>query len=327
MNAYIEKESLRSLISQRNDARYEECLRMLKRNLKLNFSFSKADAHADPAIRTWLVGLTTGALAPRPEYDSTFPNPDVQLSLKDISSDCDKTVERLCAIYLLDDKEPQRMATAMLVSYCGNELDTLSKLYVKEESQEYEDEPSAASIGSWRVLSAYSTPCTDILISDRYLLSHRSLLSRNLRTIINTLVQKTHNLSVNIVIMVEQNSIDPDIDLDDLSEIIKRDVEDVVGKEPNVTFVLCRQHRTPLFHDRLILTNYRAITSGDSFNYFNERGEVKTGGFGIMVSSLAKRSNYVKEKVIETYCCQLERDVAGAIVQGDKKSNFLKQFR
>lgn len=319
MNAYIEIESLRSLISQRNDDRYDECLRMLKRNLNLNFSFSKAEAMADPSIQSWLIGLTSGAIAKKPTWDCDYPDPEEELSLDGINS-----IDQLCAVYLLDDAEPQSMASAMLVSCCGKELDTLSQLYVKEEIQEFEIEPNAAMIGNWRALGEYTTPCTDILISDRYLLSRRSLLGRNLHTIINTLVKKTHNLSVNIVIIVEQNSIDPDIDLDELSEAIKQDVEDKVGKEPNVTFALCaQQHGHQLFHDRLILTNYRAITSGDSFNYFNEHGRVRTGGFGITISSLAKRCNYVQDKVIDTYCSQLKRDVDGAIVRGDKKSNFL----
>lgn len=299
MNAYIEIESLRSLIGNRSDDRYGECMRMLKRNLNLNFLFSKAEALSDPAIQNWVKELTYGSIAPKPNWESDYPDPENELSLDHV------TVDKLCAIYLLDDERPQTLSEAMLVSYCGHELDTLSQLYVREEIQEFEYEPAPTQIGSWKNLGSYTAPCTDILISDRYILSRKSLLGRNLYQIINTLVRKTRNLPINIVLFVEHNSIDPDLDLDDVSDTIKESVEEIVGKEPNVTFVLC-PHRPgqPVFHDRLILTNYRAITSGDSFNYFNEKGNVRTTGYGITISSLAKRCNYVQEKVIDTYCSQ-----------------------
>lgn len=318
MNAYIEIESLRSLISQRNDERYDECLRMLKRNLNLNFLFSKAEALADPALQNWIVGLTSGAIAQKPKWDSEFPDPNDELKLDNI------TVDKLCAVYLLDDTEPQPLANAMLVGYYGHELDTLSQLYVRTDIQEYEYEPAPYQIVSWRSISAYTAPCTDILISDRYILSKKSLLERNLYQIINAIVKKTRNLAVNIVLFVESNSIGFDVNLETVSDTIKQNVEDIVGEEPNVTFVLCTQRPgRQLFHDRLILTNYRAITSGDSFNYFDERGNVRTGGFGITISSLAKRCNYVQEKVIKTYCDHLKNDASLAVFHGDRKSNFL----
>lgn len=319
MNAYIEFESLRSLIRQRNDARYDECLRMLKRNLNLNFLFSKTEAMGDPLIQSWILGLTSGAIANKPKWECDYPDPEVELSMDGI-----RTIDQLCAIYLLDDEEPQPMANAMLVSCCGHELDTLSKLYVRMEIQEYEYEPSASSLGNWRNLISYTTPCTDILISDRYILSRRSLLGINLYQIITTLVRKTRGLSINIVLIVERNSIGQDVDIEEVGDTIKEKVEEIVGVEPKVTFVLCApQYGRQLFHDRLILTNYRAITSGDSFNYFNEQGRVKTGGFGITISSLAKRYNYVQEKVQNIYCSQLRDEVTHGFVIGDKKSNFL----
>ncbi len=317
MNAYIEIESLRSFISQRQDKRYGECMRMLKRNLILNFSFSKSEALADPSIQNWMKELTSGAIAPKPKWDSGYPDPSDELTLDNIS------VDKLCAVYLLDDDEPQHLASAMLVGHCGHELDTLSQLFVLPETQEYSCRLNATKINSWKNISFYSAPCTDILISDRYILSNKSLLSRNLYQIINAVVRKTHNLQINIVLFVERDSIGLDVDLEKVGETIKQNVEEIVGEEPNVTFVLCKQHRDPLFHDRLILTNYRAITSGDTFNYFNENGNVKTGGFGITIESLADSCSYVQETVIDTYCKQLKKDIPYALVWGDKKSNFL----
>ena len=208
MNAYIEIESLRSLISQRHDERYGECMRMLKRNLTLNFSFSKAEALADPAIQNWVKELTFGSIAPKPNWDSTYPDPKNELSLDGI------TIDKLCAIYLLDDESPQPLAKAMLVSCCGHELDTLSKLYVRTDIQEFDDQLPPAKLRCWKNIAPYTTPCTDILIVDRYILTDKKLLSRNLYPIINSLVSKTKDKCINIVLVVERNSIHFDINLD-----------------------------------------------------------------------------------------------------------------
>lgn len=319
MNAYIEKESLRSLISQRKDERYGECLRMLKRNLNLNFLFSKADALSDPAIQNWMIELTSGAIAKKPNWDSTYPDPDKELTLDGI------TIDKLCAVYLLDDVEPQQLANAMLVGYWKHELETLSKLYVNTEEQDFDNQLSPSTIRNWNNIAKYTAPCTDILIVDRYILSDKRLLSKNLFPIIKALISQTKDLPVNIVLVVEKNSIDSNIDLDTLSDSIKSIVEEKVGEEPNVTFMLCATHLgDQLFHDRLILTNYRAITSGDSFNYFNQEGRIRTGGFGVTITSLAKRYSYVQEQVINTYCEKIQKEIAYAYIRGDKKSNFLK---
>lgn len=317
MNAYIEIESLRSLISQRNDERYDECLRMLKRNLNLNFSFSKSEALADPSIQNWMKELTSGAIAPKPKWDSEYPDPSDELTLDNI------TVDKLCAIYLLDDEKPQHLASAMLVGYCGHELETLWQLYVRPERQKYDCDLNPEQISSWKNISTFLAPCTDILISDRYILSNNSLLNRNLYQIIIAIVKKTKHLPINIVLFIERDSIGLGVELNIVSDTIKQKVEEIVEKEPNVTFVLCKKHRKPPFHDRLILTNYRAIRSGDTFNYFNGNGDVITTGFGISIKSLANDCCYVQDTVIETFCKQLKNDLPYAIVQGDKKSNFL----
>lgn len=320
MNAYIEIESLRSLISQRTDDRYDECMRMLKRNLNLNFSFSKAEALADPTIQNWMKELTSGTIAQKPKWDSVYPDPSDELTLDNI------TIDKLCAVYLLDDEQPQHLASAMLVGYCGHELDTLWQLYVRPEIQKYDYELKPSKISNWKNISTFLTPCTDILISDRYILSNNSLLDRNLYQIINAIVKKTKHLPINIVLFVERDSIGLGVVLEKVSETIKLNVEEIVGEEPNVTFVLCKKHREPPFHDRLVLTNYRAIKSGDSFNYFNKNGDVITRSFGIEIKSLANDWCYVQEMVIDTFCKELKKDIPYAIVQGDKKSNFF-EFR
>lgn len=319
MNAYIEKESLRSLISQRNDERYDECLRMLKRNLNLNFSFSKSEAIADPVIQNWTLGLTSGAGTKKLNWSSNYPNPKEELSIKEI-----KTIDQLCAVYLLDDEKPQNLANAMLVSHFGHELDTLMSLFVVPEDAEFQYNFSISRMKSWNVMQPFISPCTDLLIVDRYILSNAALLDRNLYRLIKIFVSKTKYLPINIVIVVEFGSIDT-ISLDDISDKIKTFVEEIVGEAPFVTFVLCKKRsRDALVHDRCILTNYRFVDSGDSLNYFTKEGYLKTGGFKLSISSLANSSDYVQRIINDEVLSKIRNEVKSAVnIIGDKRSNFL----
>ena len=53
-------------------------------------------------------------------------------------------------------------------------------------------------------------------------------------------------------------------------------------------------------HDRLIITNYRLFTSGDSFCYFNSNNENNSNGSFLQVDSLVKYENMqIVESMVE----------------------------
>ncbi len=320
MNAYIEIESLRSLISQRNDKRYDECKRLLKRNLCLHFPFSKEEALADPLIKNWVVNeMTTGRPAHKPEWNCNYPNPDRELTQDGM------TLEQLCAVYLLDDEEPQPLSKGMFVGNYGHELDTLMGLYVIPEEGQFQYPFSVSRMRSWNEVKPFVTPCTDLLIVDRYILQKSYLLEKNLYRLIKIFVSKTKSLKINIVIVVENGS-GGSILIEDISDKIKAFVCDIVGEEPFITFVFCKKRfNDVLVHDRCILTNYRYLDSGDSLNYFSEKGDLKTGGFKLSISSLANPSDYVQRIINDEVLFRIRNEVRSSVaIIGDKKSNFLK---
>lgn len=321
MNAYIEKESLRSFIRQSKDERYDECKRMLKRNLCIHFPFSKKEAFDDPLIQNWVLNELlsgNGKYAQKPKWDCSYPDAEEELSLKGM------TLEKLCAVYLLDDDEPQPLSKAMLVGNYGHELDALMGLFVIPENAEFKYDFSVSLMKSWNVVQPYVTPCTDLLIVDRYILSKASLYERNLYRLIKVFVSKTKSLRINIVLVVEFGSIDT-ISLDSISDRIKLYVEEIVGEEPYVTFVLCRKRpQDALVHDRCVLTNYRYLDSGDTLNYFTEDGRLKTGGFKLSISSLANPADYVQRIINDEVLMKIRHEVRTAVrIIGDKKSGFI----
>ena len=320
MDAYIEKESLLSLIKHREDERYDECKRMLKRDLCIHFTFSKEEAFANPLIQSWVLAeLTSGTFSHKPKWSSDYPDPEEELTTSGM------TVEKLCAVYLLDDEYPQQLSNAMLIGHYGHELDTLIRLFVDPNEARQKYNFSVHLMKNWETMRSYVTPCTDLLIVDRYILSNRFLLERNLYKLIKIFVSNTKSYQINIVIVVENDSIDA-ISLDEVSEKIKTFVSEIVGEEPFVSFVLCRKSSgNALVHDRCILTNYRYVDSGDSFNYFDSNGSLKTGGFKLSVLSLAESYDYVQRIINDEVLYKIRRDVKNAVnIYGDKKSNFLK---
>lgn len=318
MNAYIEKDSLRSLIGQRNDERYDECKRLLKRNLCLHFPFTKDEAFSDPLIQRWVIELTTGRPSRKPVWNCNYPDPEHELSQEGMS------LEQLCAVYLLDDDEPQTLSKAMFVGNYGHELDTLMGLFVIPEEAKFDYKFSVSHMKSWNEVEPFVTPCTDLLIVDRYILSKSYLLEKNLFKLIKIFVSKTQSVKINIVIIAENGSVDS-ISIESIIDRIKAFVEDIVGEEPNVTIVFCKKHfNDVLVHDRCILTNYRYLDSGDSLNYFTEKGDLKTGGFKLSIESLANSSDYVQRIINDEVLYRIRNEVRKSVaIIGNKKSNFL----
>lgn len=107
------------------------------------------------------------------------------------------------------------------------------------------------------------------------------------------------------------------------TKIIKQALESITGIKPNVTFV-CSNDSKKIPHDRFVITNYRLLRSGDSFIYFNTKGERITNGGSLDVDSLANHETYIfveslLEKLQDTY-----RQVNECMIVGDKKSKFIK---
>ena len=92
----------------------------------------------------------------------------------------------------------------------------------------------------------------------------------------------------------------------------------------NITFVL--SHECP--HDRLIITNYRMFRSGDSFNYYDSKGNLKTKGDALDVDSMAKASSYryAVQRInnVQAIVDKLKSLNRNDLIIGDKISSWIK---
>ena len=167
-------------------------------------------------------------------------------------------------------------------------------------------------------------PCTDIVINDRYLFKNEiALVKCNLNGLLTALVENVKN-KLNVVIFTGNKAL-TEFGIDEAKKIIKSIIEKATGVKPNLTFVTSNDSSL-IPHDRFIITNYRLIRSGDSFVYFDTKGNKITNGGSLDVDSLANYETYVfveslLEKLQGSYKKIAERN--SDMIIGNKVSKFI----
>ena len=168
----------------------------------------------------------------------------------------------------------------------------------------------------------FSLPLTDIIVVDPYILKNKDTdtdtVDINLIGYLETL-SSVINTKTNIVVFTNPNNID--VDYPALLPKVRAILNKSTNVQPNFTLV-----KTNKEHDRTILTNYKRIKSGDTFNFFNKQGKRITKGKEIEYSSLANADNH--KLAIEVYN-DLQEHIDFLKVNnpdyiiGDKECNFL----
>ncbi|WP_163710201.1 hypothetical protein [Mangrovibacterium lignilyticum] len=139
--------------------------------------------------------------------------------------------------------------------------------------------------GNWSQIADYLTPFTDAVLIDNYILNDPSLVPSNLEKIMIELDRATpvkYNLTV-----YSFESDRPNISREKAFEIVK---EIKTRNQLKCELELVISNRELKEHDRGIFTNYLRIRSGDSFNYFNSKGEVISHGTDISFNSMANKN-------------------------------------
>lgn len=332
MNIYIDKPNLLSVIHSARDEKYRDCMRMLKNNFNIFFSFKRDDIKnfddvtEKPDVMSWLTMMTSGVGKDNDEpikWGCTFPNP------LDISS---LNAEELSSIYCLANNRDAKLEAYankgnLIIALEGKEIDAISSLFF-DDFQFTED--IFHEISSWADLDKYTSPCTDIIISDPYIFSSPELYQQNVYSLIKVLTQKVKNSKVNIVIFTLKSHYDriSNTLFEPNWDTIYSKIRKCADKYStfNVTFVTASKE-TLDEHDRTIFTNYKYYSSGDTYNYFNSNGERITRGRNLHVHSRVKKLN---EKNSCTFLNDMQQIINrikkknnDALIKKDRISNFL----
>ena len=62
MDLYIDKENLRSFLNSRDKDEFDDCLRMLRRQLHIVYNMDKADVKNDAELLPWNIQIVTNKI-------------------------------------------------------------------------------------------------------------------------------------------------------------------------------------------------------------------------------------------------------------------------
>lgn len=294
MDLYIDKENLRSFLKNRNSDEFDDCLRMLRRQLHLVYNMDKADFKEDSdLLELWKLKIAEGR-GNTEETDTflteKFPNRPIKSN-----SYNDWSRRNLLSAYLINDLDISKLKNkgCVLLGEVGEELDVLMKLFCGQDYEYHHLYDLQKNFRSWEQLTNDNQllPCTDIVISDRYLFKNqKDLVQYNLNKMLSALANNVKN-RIDVVVYTIYNNL-KGFGEKNATQIITQSLHKVTGIEPNVTFV-CSNDNNKISHDRFVITNYRLIRSGDSFLYFKTNGELLTNGGSLDIDSLANHETYV----------------------------------
>lgn len=341
MDLYIDKENLRSFLNLRNREEFDDCLRMLQRQLHVVYNMDKSEFKEDPALfEVWLRELGDGR-GKSEETDTFLSN---KFPSRPIKSNSYNDWPRRCLLsaYLIDDSDVSKLKNrgCVLLGGVGEELEILAKLFCGRDYQYHHLYDFTKNFLSWEQLMKDNQllPCTDIIISDRYLFNNQQeVVEYNLKKMLTALANNVKN-RINVVIYTyykKEYKNDNNMKIigglvgfgeEKASRIIKDTLYTVTGSEPNVTFV-CSNFSNEILHDRFVITNYRLLRSGDSFIYFNTKGKNFSNGTSLDVDSLANRETYTFVESLFEHLQQAYNDIIkkrNYMILGDRKSGFIE---
>lgn len=333
MRIYIDKPNLLSIIHSAKGDKYSDCIRMLKKNFTIFFTFAKNDilnlnASDKEVVLQWLSQMSSGIS--QSEEDHVKWNCSLPSRPMDISTfNSDELSSVFCLSKEYDPKlETQVNKGNLIIASEGKEIDAMSSLFFEDfqftQHIFYE-------ISSWENLGKYTSPCTDIIIADPYLFSSPDLYQNNIYALIKVLTKSIKKSKVNIVFFTLKDNYDKQTnsnfepDWDTIYSKIRKCADK--HSSFNVTFVTASKD-TLEEHDRTIFTNYKYFASGDTYNYFSSKGEKLTNGRNFHVHSLASKSNDKNAKIfiedMQKIIDRIKRKNNDKLIKKDKISNFLK---
>lgn len=338
MDVYIDKSNLKSFIEARNEPQfqscYDDCFRMLKRQLHIIYNFQKTKELLDDDVLKAYFSLSNEGKGWSEEVDSYLPKLFPPRPIKsNIANSFNK--KQHSSVFLIDDEKAGLLVEkgTHVVGTLGREVETLNKLFCGKDYDFHKlyDLQSQLSFSNWNRLGydGLNLPLSDIIVMDRYLSGQifDRLASYNIYKLLEVLVEHVKS-EVNVVLFCNKSSYNKELKKEISPDwgLFRKELRDVVKKKTerncNVTIVFYSQTNSP--HDRIIITNYMLFRSGDSFEYFDSKGKAISKGKSLDVNSLAKKDNYNFAVSIIDSIQKLCESRRADMVVGDKKSNLIK---
>ena len=328
MELYIDINNLKSFIKSKDSDDFDDCKRMLRRQLHVVYNFDKEMLKSEPILQQFVTMISEGRGLSE-ESDKFLPSTAIfpERPIK-ANSYINWNWRELSSVYLIDDLDSRKLKNkgCVLLGETGEELSILMKLFCGMDYDFHHLYDLQKNFNSWEQLTAdnQTLPCTDIIINDRYLFANTyDLVEYNLRPLLTVLAGNVKN-RINVVVFTKNKTL-LEFGKDKADAIFKNTLFKVTGMKPNVTFVTSNDN-DKIPHDRFIITNYRLIRSGDSFLYFDTKGKKITNGGALDIDSMANHETYtfvqsLLEKLQTSY--DSIRALNNDMIIGSKESKYI----
>lgn len=286
MKVYFDKDNLISFISNKPSDKKSDCTNVLKSKCKIMLTFSKEEVKDSDVFKLWLRTISNGL-----KYDLSWnvDYPERPLRPNNIIVD---GLDSLRSVYLLngDDVSHFKNKGIVLVGKVGEEIDILSSLWF-DDTQYIKD--IFDRVNCWDDLKPYTSPTSDIIVIDNFVMNSEELIEYNLIKILKILCSHSKQQKINIALFVERNNQRNHDYYKQIANQLERKIGEVVATPPNVMIVALNKDVLGE-HDRTILTNYKLFASGDTWNYFDSQSNKITRGRHLLVYSLIDKE--IKDK-------------------------------
>ena len=365
MDIYIDKENLKSFIRAQSNPEYndyyDDCCRLLKRQLHICYNFEKSETKNDEILEKYFTTASQGKgwsedvdkyleenkppFPSRPIVLSKFPPRPIESNGSIMLNNIHQH-SNVFLIYAKDDEmasllQLQGKGTS-LVGQLGQEIDTLKQLFCGSDYDFHKlyNIQDSKSFPNWEQISKdnLNLQLTDIIIMDRYIGSQEDILQFNLIELIGVLTRRVKE-TINVVLFCNryyknEKGIEIEPKWNEIKGKIKKFLFEKTGNKCNVTIVFFpsperneKNKQKDPNHDRIIFTNYMLYKSGDSFCYYNSKGVNISSGISLDVYSLAQKENYDFAISFLEYAQKIYDKVKQKnnpeLIIGDKKSNYI----
>ena len=258
MVLYIDKENLISLVRSEDKACFVEYSNLIRKNLDIQYNFSKEDIRSNEFLAFWFSQLGSGVGGVQefcPPKNKVPERPMKSNFIKDLDA------SGRSALFFLSDPADKCSAVeskrCVMVSKIGDELSKLKEVFQLDEQGEI----LAYKITDWGDFLP-KLPLSDIIICDNHYFKDKEVYEANDNEIIRFLSSIPQQSPVNVVIIVKDSEVDTEIELAAEQSRIKALVKRASGSK-NSTVTILTTNKT---HDRALITNYYRVKQGSSFH-------------------------------------------------------------
>ena len=211
MELYIDINNLKSFIKSKDSDDFDDCKRMLRRQLHVVYNFDKEMLKSEPILQQFVTMISEGRGLSE-ESDKFLPStaifPERPIKANSYSN---WNWRELSSVYLIDDIDSRKLKNkgCVLLGETGEELSILMKLFCGMDYDFHHLYDLQKNFNSWEQLTAdnQTLPCTDIIINDRYLFANTyDLVECNLRPLLSVLAGNVKN-RINVVVFTKNKTL------------------------------------------------------------------------------------------------------------------------